>query len=198
MSGACAQRACTALLARRLLSEKGLDGVIPSAGWRLPQNLTELNLHKNMIKGRLPEGAPWPPSLLFLDLSANLLTGTIPANLALPDGLEHFNLDYNAIGGPIPAGELPSSLKKLYLALMDLTGTIPPEWALPSSLEQLTLQNNRLNGTLPAQWVRKLGFCLSSPRRRLLRPWGPTGVLLKGMQAPGDAPRMLVPQVPSH
>ncbi len=77
--------------------EQGLEGSIPTAGFRLPDTLRVFNLYSNKIRGSIGQ---WqlPPGLIALSLWNNQLSGSIPSSWELPGTLKSLYLNSNRCG----------------------------------------------------------------------------------------------------
>jgi len=94
---------------------------------RLDQ-ITEIDLTRNNLRGSLPSVIGMLSALKRLDLDSNSITGTIPSEIGILSSLTRFDIDNNSITGTIPSeiGML-SSLTLFYLEDNSITGTIPTE-----------------------------------------------------------------------
>ena len=115
------------------------------------ENVTDLDLSGNNLRGTLPIELGSLTTLNALDLSDNGLSGTLPDLSALTQ-LEDLYLGDNQLSGTIPAdlGSL-TGLQELSLRDNRLTGAIPEELGDLTDLDALYLDNNRLTGTIPAE-----------------------------------------------
>ena len=116
------------------------------------ENVTDLDLSGNNLRGTLPADLGTLSHLITLDLSDNQLSGTIP-DLSALIGLMTLNLRDNQLSGTIP-DSLSSllSLTTLNLGENRLTGAIPEELGDIFLLDFLYLDNNQLSGPIPV-WV---------------------------------------------
>ena len=116
------------------------------------ENVTDLDLSGNNLRGTLPADLGTLSNLITLDVSDNQLSGTIP-DLSALIGLMTLNLRDNQLSGTIP-DSLSSllSLTTLNLGENRLTGAIPEELGDIFLLDFLYLDNNQLSGPIPV-WV---------------------------------------------
>ena len=84
----------------------GLNGYINQTA--IPEQIQNLNLNTNLLKGPFPISLPY--SLITLDFGGNELTGSLPP---LPPNLQTLILYRNKMTGPVPT--LPNSLTTLWL-----------------------------------------------------------------------------------
>ena len=116
------------------------------------ENVTDLDLSSNNLRGTLPADLGTLSNLTTLDLSDNRLSGTIP-DLSVLTGLMTLNLRDNQLSGTIPdwlSGL--TSLTTLNLGENRLTGAIPEELGYIFLLDVLYLDNNQLSGPIPV-WL---------------------------------------------
>ena len=116
------------------------------------ENVTDLDLSGNNLRGTLPTDMGTLSNLITLDLSDNRLSGTIP-DLSVLTGLMTLNLRDNQLSGTIPdwlSGL--TSLTTLNLGENRLTGAIPEELGYIFLLDVLYLDNNQLSGPIPV-WL---------------------------------------------
>ncbi|XP_057485938.1 receptor-like protein 6 [Actinidia eriantha] len=144
----------------------------------LGEKLETLDLHSNLLQGRLP--IP-PPSTWYFSISQNKLSGEIPSSIcnakfleildlsnnnfsnAIPPCLGNFseflsilNLKSNAFHGAIPLtfGKY-NNLRNLDLNGNQFEGPVPPSLSNCKSLEVLDLGNNKINDSFP-YWLGSL------------------------------------------
>ena len=110
--------------------------------------ITELNLTRNQLKGKLPPELANLTNLEVLDLGGNQLTGTVPTWLSSLTNLQELYLWGNKLTGEIPT-EL-GNLTILALSENELTGPIPRELSNLANLTILDLYKNQLTGEIPA------------------------------------------------
>ena len=122
--------------------------------------VTELDLQKNDLGGKLPPQLGNLLNLRKLDLGVNQLSGEIPAELGRLASLTYLNLGTNQLSGKIPSelGNL-TNLTNLYLDTNGLS-EIPAELGNLSSLEELYLQDNELSGQVPPELGNLTGLTL--------------------------------------
>ena len=114
--------------------------------------ITELNLTRNQLKGKLPPELTNLTNLEVLALGGNQLTGTIPTWLSNLANLQELYLWGNKLTGKIPT-ELGSltNLTILVLSENQLTGPIPRELSNLTNLTILALSENQLIGPIPRE-----------------------------------------------
>ena len=134
---------------RIILTDKGLDGVIPPTLGDLT-GLTRIDLDENSLTGEIPAQLGNLVSVTHLYLFENKLTGTIPPELGSMTALQILYLSDNSLTGTIPQklGDL-SNLTQLILGDNDLTGPIPDEIGGMASLRHFFVRDNRLTGQIP-------------------------------------------------
>ena len=145
--------------------------------------VTDLNLVRNNLYGRIPAELGGFEFLIHLDLTGNRLHGPIPPELAMLRNLTHLELGQNGLKGAIPVelgslrnlndlnlvanrldGPIPpelamlQNLNSLHLGLNELTGPIPPELGDLANLSILNLGVNELSGAIPAELGRLSGL----------------------------------------
>ena len=154
----------TALL--QLYNATGGDNWLESTNWLTSRALstwygvttdsqgriTELNLTRNQLKGKLPPELANLTNLEVLALGGNQLTGTVPTWLSSLTNLQELYLWGNKLTGEIPTelGNL-TNLEQLYLFENQLTGPIPSELGNLTNLTHLYLFNNQLTGEIPTE-----------------------------------------------
>ncbi|KAL2641999.1 hypothetical protein R1flu_009586 [Riccia fluitans] len=120
-----------------------LQGTIPIE-FQDSQNLAELSLGYNLLRGKIPNFSS--PNLWWLSLDNNQLTGEIPPFNSTE--LKYLHLGNNSLSGEIPLFILPN-LRELALSFNHLTGSIPVSfYANIPNLTILSLANNFLSGGL--------------------------------------------------
>ena len=114
------------------------------------ENVTDLDLSGNNLRGTLPAALGSLTSLTTLDLSANALSGTVPDLRAITK-LQSLSLGDNQFSGTIPdwLGSL-TELQSLSLRDNRLTGAVPAALGTLASLDFLYLSDNELSGAIPA------------------------------------------------
>ena len=134
-----------------VLKQRGLTGTFTPELTNLT-GLDVLDLGRNHVTGKIPEGIGDLRNLSRLFLDFNSLTGEIPEGLWDLKRMEYLWLDGNEITGQIsPAIGGLIRLRQLVLGYNQLTGIVPPELAKLSALEHLGLNDNRLTGTIPTE-----------------------------------------------
>ncbi len=131
-----------------------------------------LYLHRNNLRGPIPDGFLKLPEVVFLYLGDNRLTGRIPSALGNLRRLFHLDLGSNRLSGPIPMsiGGL-FRLQTLDLRANLFTGRIPGTIGRLQDLARLYLGGNQLTGPLPLEilglpkltWLWLSGNDLSGP-----------------------------------
>jgi Leucine-rich repeat (LRR) protein len=116
------------------------------------KNLVYLNLHANMLQGRLL--VP-PPSIGVFLISNNYLIGEIPSSICNLSSLQVLDLSRNNLSGMIPQclGNLSDSLSVVDFRKNNFHGTIPKKFAKCNSLRTLVFNGNQLEGLLPQSLV---------------------------------------------
>ena len=134
---------------RIILTDKGLDGVIPATLGDLTE-LTRIDLDENSLTGEIPAQLGNLKRMTHLYLFENSLTGAIPPELGSMTALQILYISDNSLTGTIPTelGDL-SNLTQLILGDNDLTGPIPDEIAGITTLRHLFVRDNRLTGQIP-------------------------------------------------
>ncbi|XP_047167339.1 receptor-like protein 6, partial [Vigna umbellata] len=142
-------------LSQLMLSSNNLSGLVDLRNFsnlqvlRSPasRNYLILDLSKNQIHGRIPEGFNHMADTLdYLDLSHNLLTSV--GNLSLSSkNMYYIDLSFNMLEGDIPVP--PSTVQFFSISNNKLTGDISSSLCNASSLVTLILSHNNLTGKLP-------------------------------------------------
>ena len=165
-------------VARLALSNKGLNGTIPSGLGGLEMltylnlrsndltgsipstlgnlgNLTYLNLHTNQLSGSIPDLSTTMLEELYLannydeTVEGSGLTGNVPTWLNGMTGMRELWLWGNRLSGTIPDLSGMISLQKLKLSSNNLTGGIPTTLGTMTNLKWLIINSNPLGGTIP-------------------------------------------------
>ena len=115
------------------------------------EQVVELYLLGNDLRGQIPDEIGDMATLDLLDLAFNWLEGAIPSDLGEIETLSELYLQSNQLSGQIPAelGNLP--LRLLYLDENKLEGTIPLELTNLSQLIRLHISWNQLSGPIPPE-----------------------------------------------
>jgi LRR receptor-like serine/threonine-protein kinase FLS2 len=151
------------------LSNKQLQGTIPSSSLGQLALLSSLNLSGNVLSGPITAMLQQTgsfPSLVSLDLSNNNLTGALPdsSSLASLHNLSFFDASNNDLHGPIPSQlfSLPG-LQSLDLSRNSFNGSISTALNLSSSpqLQNLDLSDNQLSGNISADFLANLTSLVS-------------------------------------
>ncbi|XP_071723232.1 cuscuta receptor 1-like [Rutidosis leptorrhynchoides] len=162
------------------LSNNLIYGDIPMDFGAYFQNLKDLSMASNQIRGKIPPSVGDMSALEIMDLSDNKLFGEIPkllgigclalhtlvlsgnsleGDLLFPDlnltELRSLRLDGNKFSGKIP----DSLTNSPFLAILDLSknnfsGHIPKWMGSMTSLVDLRLQNNNLEGQIPVEFCQ--------------------------------------------
>ena len=114
--------------------------------------VTELQLHENGLRGRIPPELGNLVNLRVLFLYRNQLSRPIPAELGNLANLQDLWLTSNQLSGPIPPelGNL-ANLQSLALDGNQLSGLIPAQLGNLANLHGLSLDGNQLSGRIPAE-----------------------------------------------
>jgi LRR receptor-like serine/threonine-protein kinase FLS2 len=151
------------------LSNKQLQGTIPSSSLRQLALLSSLNLSGNFLSGPITAMLQQTgsfPSLVSLDLSNNNLAGALPdsSSLASLHNLSFFDASNNDLHGPVPSQlfSLPG-LQSLDLSRNSFNGSISTALNLSSSpqLQNLDLSDNQLSGNISADFLANLTSLIS-------------------------------------
>jgi len=112
------------------------------------QNVVELSMVGNNLRGELPMELKALSSLVSLSFKGNDLSGTIPDWKW--DDLESLDLQKNEFEGSIPTSVWTeySSLKYLDLSHNKLSSSLPPAMSELSRIESINLGYNELSGTI--------------------------------------------------
>lgn len=132
-----------------LISEKKFSGTLPTLLGKL-QTLRQIDMPKNLIRGRIPSEIARLPHLELINLAENQVTGTIP-HFTSPS-LRSVDLSNNLLVGTIDndLGNRHKVLTDFDVTRNQISGTIPDSLASASRLDTLSLSENRLSGTLPS------------------------------------------------
>ncbi|KYQ91952.1 leucine-rich repeat-containing protein (LRR) [Tieghemostelium lacteum] len=114
-----------------------------------PENqLTEISMESNHLRGTLSEYLPFLNDLVVLNLTRNTIGGRLPTLLlSVPKKLEILDLSNNQINRNIPFVNAPS-LRILNLSNNKLNSYLPKAWNA-TQLEYMNLSNNQLSGVVP-------------------------------------------------
>ncbi|XP_042479013.1 receptor-like protein EIX2 [Macadamia integrifolia] len=119
---------------------------------RLATNNTGYEEHMMVVtKGRELEYSTTLDLVNSIDLSRNNLSGKIPDGITRLVGLGTLNLSMNHLTGKIPEkiGDL-QNLETLDLSINKLSGQIPPSISSLTFLSHLNLSHNNLSGKIPS------------------------------------------------
>ncbi|XP_028773690.1 receptor-like protein 34 [Neltuma alba] len=113
--------------------------------------LEELDLSNNKIKGTLPSWIYRKENLWALLLSDNSFVGEIPPLICNLKSLEFLELSYNNLSGNIPPclGTFSRKLQALKLGNNRLYGFIPQTFMKGSAIKLIDLSQNNLQGQMP-------------------------------------------------
>ncbi|KAJ8451237.1 hypothetical protein Cgig2_014009 [Carnegiea gigantea] len=125
-------------------------GVLPHTIANLSSKLIALELHVNMISGRIPAGISHLTSLVRLVLHKNQLSGTIPSEIGNLQKLEIIDLGVNLFSVVIPEslGNLPK-LSWLSFEENYFQGYIPSSLGNCQNLINMYVHQNHLSGPIP-------------------------------------------------
>ena len=118
--------------------------------------VTDLNLPRSGLSGRISGELGRLTELNSLDLAYNSLSGSIPSGLGKLSNLSWLGLDNNNLSGDIPneLGRL-TNLTTLHLNNNNLSGPVPSELSRLAKLDELNIYiGNRLEGRLPPELSR--------------------------------------------
>jgi Leucine Rich repeats (2 copies) len=127
-----------------------LSGSIPESLDVVLTNLIYLELHSNLLEGKIPNFQGMT-ALKSLSLSGNLLNGTIPDSISRLTRLERLDLDYlKSISGVIPSviGKL-GQLKVLKVNSSPITGLLQNWFSNLTSLQVFDGGGTFLSGLIP-------------------------------------------------
>ncbi|PSR98805.1 Receptor-like protein [Actinidia chinensis var. chinensis] len=130
------------------LAGNNLSSSIYSVLFNSSNNLVDVDLSSNQLKGLIPDSFGNMISLVNLDLSWNQLEGGIPNSFSNLTHLQTLFLQYNSLTEELPEFLEGNSLQVLNLEGNKLSGAIPESIRQCSSLIKLFLGNNILNGTV--------------------------------------------------
>ncbi|XP_030496210.2 receptor-like protein EIX1 [Cannabis sativa] len=133
------------------LRNVGISDTIPEQWFSsLAPQVTQLDLSKNQIEGKLPHQLKFP-HLNSIDLSFNHFDGSFPY---WSFNASQLSLESNSFSGPIPENiaELMPRLERLYLSHNHLSGQISQSLCDLHSLQVLSLRSNHFSGELPSCW----------------------------------------------
>ncbi|GLT33097.1 hypothetical protein SLA2020_077110 [Shorea laevis] len=137
------------------LRDNLFSGAIPDDIGEVMPSLTDLDISRNSLDGRIPLSIGNLTKLTTLVISNNNLSGKIPEFFSHLSMLWIVDMSNNSLSGPIPRsiGSL-SFLKFLILSENNLSGQIPPSLQNCTLMDSLDLGENRLSGNLPS-WIAK-------------------------------------------
>ncbi|GKV07966.1 hypothetical protein SLEP1_g19659 [Rubroshorea leprosula] len=148
------------------LNDNLFSGAIPGDIGEVMPSLTDLDVSRNSLDGRIPLSIGNLIELVTLVISNNNLSGEIPEFFSHLSMLWIIDMSNNSLSGPIPRsiGSL-SFLKFLILNENNLSGRIPPTLQNCTLMDSLDLGENRLSGNLPS-WIAKSMTSLLTLRLR--------------------------------
>jgi hypothetical protein len=133
------------------LSRLKLKGrLLPDVG-RL-RTLRTLSLHNNAITGPLPDALGSLAQLEYLLLYKNQITGVLPSSLTECKSLIALVVYSNRLTGPLPSaiGHLRTQLQVLDVSYNAMSGTIPGSIGHLIALTDMDLSHNEFSGHIPA------------------------------------------------
>ncbi|MQM13150.1 hypothetical protein Taro_046072 [Colocasia esculenta] len=142
---------CTRL-AKLILRNNRLEGVLPQAISNLSRGLDTFLLSHNRISGNIPNGIGDLVGLAFLSLRDNLFSGAIPTTIGKLQNIVRLDFSQNQLSGKLPSSicNLPH-LNLLLLEMNHLTGAIPPCFGNLQNLWGLDISDNNLSGSIPKE-----------------------------------------------
>ncbi|KAM7481656.1 hypothetical protein LguiB_006239 [Lonicera macranthoides] len=150
------------------LHSNRFNGPIPL----LPQNLSSLNLSKNMFTGSIISLCTIVTKFLYsLDLSDNQLSSEVPDCWISADRLKILDLANNNFSGRIPSSfGFLYALQILSLSNNNFIGELPSSLKNCTDLEVIDMSENKLSGQIPA-WIgtQLRGLIVLSFRRNEFR-----------------------------
>ncbi|CAI8594673.1 unnamed protein product [Vicia faba] len=136
------------------LYQNSLSGELPSLVEAL--NLTQVDLAKNNLIGKIPDDFGKLQKLTVLRLHANNFTGEIQESIGHLKSLTEFNVFMNKFSGTLPINfGLSSKLEYFHIAMNNFKGRLPENLCYHGMLKNLTVYENNLSGELP----KSLGNC---------------------------------------
>ncbi|XP_059648869.1 receptor-like protein 7 [Cornus florida] len=136
------------------LSDNQIEGKIPNWIWEVGNgSLSDLNLSHNLLVD-LQEPYVLHPNLAILDLHSNLLSGKIP----IPgESAQYIDFSSNNFSSSIPPtiGSLLTYASFFSLSNNSVIGNIPQSVCNMRYLQVLDLSNNRLSGTIPSCLIQR-------------------------------------------
>jgi len=117
-------------------------------------SLKTLDLSRNQLSGKIPEGIRLPSQLQQLSIEANSLEGGVPKSFGSTCTLESLDLSHNKLSEDLTvifnhlSGCSRYSLRELYLRQNKFNGTLP-DFSMFSKLEMLDLSHNQLKDGVP-------------------------------------------------
>jgi len=130
-----------------------LTGKIPEAFWTYDKNIEVLWLQKNSLNGTISSNVEKLVNLTEFDVHHNMLTGELPTSIGSLSQLKVLAVGENYLSGPIPDINGLSEIEKLYMSGNDFTGALGPFDEL-RYLNTISLQGNRLTGKIPETFLK--------------------------------------------
>ncbi|XLT13520.1 hypothetical protein HN51_059210 [Arachis hypogaea] len=118
--------------------------------------VTEINLARLGLSGRIGGGLEKLQHLMVLSLSHNNFNGSITPSLTLSSTIQNLNLSHNGFSGQIPTSFLNmSSVRSLDLSHNSFSGHIPQSFFDSYNfLHYFSLSNNMFEGQIPSRISR--------------------------------------------
>eukprot|EP00656_Telonema_subtile_P051092 TRINITY_DN6796_c0_g1_i5.p1 TRINITY_DN6796_c0_g1~~TRINITY_DN6796_c0_g1_i5.p1 ORF type:complete len:1237 (-),score=178.33 TRINITY_DN6796_c0_g1_i5:137-3847(-) len=151
-------------VAQLVMVRNSLDGTLPGEAMCALDDLAQIKLGGNSLKGTIPEVWSCLTALESFWLDSNQLSGTMPRTFGALTVVSDFLIHLNQISGTIPVSGLPPFSKQhipgefadegtavVNFAGNRLSGTIPSEIGYSDALQSIYGANNFLSGTIPWQ-----------------------------------------------
>ncbi|CAJ1962915.1 unnamed protein product [Cylindrotheca closterium] len=151
----------TGMLTGIKLHERELDGTLP-VKWEFFQNLRNVDLSGNKLRGSIPEELYDLLALEGIYLYKNELSGTISSKIGQLWSLRMFLLNHNRLTGSIPADAFASTpdagrfyqLRNFNVHRNQMTGSIPSNTRL-RQLRIFDIGRNQFSGQVPEDFGRE-------------------------------------------